>query len=617
MSLGATTYYISPTGSNSYSCAQAQVVTTPKLTFASVFACMSAADTLILIDGTYTTATTGAIDHDLSAPSGVPPNGTSTVAMTTIQAQTDGLVTVNNRLKLGKTGVQLSYIKVQGIKFIGRTYLRYTHHIYLKKCGFYQDTSVDGNVLAVGGGPNGVAGIGTDNYSDLIEDCWIWGKGRILADSYLADKIVWRRMVLRHDLYTAGTAVGITAYTSTNISMQNIINVDNIAQPGSANNGDFAVAQHTAGAPYGNIEWLGAVSLNTEFQPWSVDPESGTIDTPYTHKLENCVVVDPAVRGGPNFQTWGTVQATNLTIKTQASTGSLYDAFRAVSPISGTLKNVLIFGTARYGSNSVIQPSYINLCTAGTCAWSAAYNQTTCATGCYTGDPLNDGTPASLKYPLRIEPGSPLKGAGDGGADIGANVVYRYGTDGTYWGEAGYNTLTANALWPWPNEDLIFNQMCTQTAETRGFCGVAGSQPLTGYIWNWFGNGNPYAGGSAPVVSLDPVAINPYPAQKVGTTSAAQTVTLYNVGDATLNITSIVASGDFARTTTCGATLAAGAHCTVDVTFSPTLAGTRSGALTFTDDAAGSPQIVSLSGIGFLEVVLSAGASISGGARIQ
>jgi len=68
---------------------------------------------------------------------------------------------------------------------------------------------------------------------------------------------------------------------------------------------------------------------------------------------------------------------------------------------------------------------------------------------------------------------------------------------------------------------------------------------------------------------------------------------------ATLNISSITISGDYAISAkTCGTTVAAGASCTVSVTFTPTLIGTRNGTLTFNDDAPTNPQTVALTGAG-------------------
>src|SRR5207249_5592396 len=76
-------------------------------------------------------------------------------------------------------------------------------------------------------------------------------------------------------------------------------------------------------------------------------------------------------------------------------------------------------------------------------------------------------------------------------------------------------------------------------------------------------------------------------------------VKLTNTGSGTLNISSIINNGDFAISgKTCGTTVAAGASCTVSVTFTPTGIGIRNGTLTFNDDAPTSPQKVALTGTG-------------------
>jgi hypothetical protein len=108
--------------------------------------------------------------------------------------------------------------------------------------------------------------------------------------------------------------------------------------------------------------------------------------------------------------------------------------------------------------------------------------------------------------------------------------------------------------------------------------------------------------GTAPAVTLSPTSLS-YTTQTVGTTSAAKTSTLTNSGSAPLAISSIAVgganAGDFSQTNNCpigGSTLAAGASCTISVTFSPTAAGTRSATVSVTDDASGSPQTLALSG---------------------
>jgi hypothetical protein len=85
--------------------------------------------------------------------------------------------------------------------------------------------------------------------------------------------------------------------------------------------------------------------------------------------------------------------------------------------------------------------------------------------------------------------------------------------------------------------------------------------------------------------------------QSVGTTSSAQTVTVTNTGSNTMTISGVAATGDFSATTTCS-TLSASQSCSVNVTFVPTVSGSRSGILTISNDAQGNPHTVSLSGTG-------------------
>jgi hypothetical protein len=100
-----------------------------------------------------------------------------------------------------------------------------------------------------------------------------------------------------------------------------------------------------------------------------------------------------------------------------------------------------------------------------------------------------------------------------------------------------------------------------------------------------------------------------------GATSAAQTVTLTNTGNAAMTVTSIASSGDFAGTNNCGSSVAANASCTISVTFAATAGGARTGALTLTDSSLGGNQSVALSGTGqdFSLTAASSSASVSPG----
>jgi FG-GAP-like repeat/Abnormal spindle-like microcephaly-assoc'd, ASPM-SPD-2-Hydin len=113
--------------------------------------------------------------------------------------------------------------------------------------------------------------------------------------------------------------------------------------------------------------------------------------------------------------------------------------------------------------------------------------------------------------------------------------------------------------------------------------------------------------GSASVLLNDPViGLHPstlaFAAQKVGTTSASQTITLGNPGATPFKLTSITIGGadskDFVQTNDCPKSLTTGANCTIDVSFSPTATGARTGTLTIEDKALSSPQTIALSGTG-------------------
>jgi hypothetical protein len=108
--------------------------------------------------------------------------------------------------------------------------------------------------------------------------------------------------------------------------------------------------------------------------------------------------------------------------------------------------------------------------------------------------------------------------------------------------------------------------------------------------------------GANSVLNAAPAILN-YGAQPVGTTSTSQPVTLSNPGGSSISVTGIQASGDFAQTNNCGASVAANSSCTVNVTFTPTASGTRNGSLTITDSASNSPQTVTLGGTGTAPVI--------------
>ena len=105
--------------------------------------------------------------------------------------------------------------------------------------------------------------------------------------------------------------------------------------------------------------------------------------------------------------------------------------------------------------------------------------------------------------------------------------------------------------------------------------------------------------------SLTPSSLT-FGSQQVGTTSAAQTLTLTNTGQYSMTCCSILFRatslnpGDYAESNNCpqSGTLAPGASCTISVKFTPTASGTRTATVEVDDSAGTSPQTADLTGTG-------------------
>jgi Right handed beta helix region/Abnormal spindle-like microcephaly-assoc'd, ASPM-SPD-2-Hydin len=89
-----------------------------------------------------------------------------------------------------------------------------------------------------------------------------------------------------------------------------------------------------------------------------------------------------------------------------------------------------------------------------------------------------------------------------------------------------------------------------------------------------------------------------FASQNVGTTSGAKTITLSNHGTTAVNISLIATGSEFSQTSTCGATLAAGASCQVSIKFSPLGSGIRTSVLGVVTGGSLNPLTAVLTGAG-------------------
>ena len=106
------------------------------------------------------------------------------------------------------------------------------------------------------------------------------------------------------------------------------------------------------------------------------------------------------------------------------------------------------------------------------------------------------------------------------------------------------------------------------------------------------------AGTGMTSASASPASLA-FPSQAFDTTSSALTVTLENTGSLALPPTSISMSGSFSETDNCvNATVAAGASCAIQVTFTPQATGPLTGQMTIYANVYGGQLTVDLNGTG-------------------
>ena len=167
---------------------------------------------------------------------------------------------------------------------------------------------------------------------------------------------------------------------------------------------------------------------------------------------------------------------------------------------------------------------------------------------------------------------------------------------------SGFPAVKRNSISKGTNPSTILNAISGNTGGMRilaSYVNATDAADIAAYI------ANPAAGDGAAGIALSATTLT-FPSQSLGTTSAAQTVTVSNTGTAVLNLTALtfggVASAEFARAGTCqvGANVAAGGSCSLQVTFTPAASGARNATLTISHNAASGTSTLTLVGTGAL-----------------
>ncbi len=476
---------------------------------------MSGGDTLIIRDGTYSGL------NNTMVQGYMPPSG-SAGAYTIIKAEHDGKAYFPDGWVNCSNTVNAQYLQFEGLKSGGgcTLYGRPTpalnpSYIKVLRCSFGTLTTANsGTVSGTAAGLNIIEG----SYF-LVEDCWSYGANSYSFSVYAGTcgnthHVVFRRCVARKDNIGGNTnnnTSAFAAYRANYIAFQNCIVID-------GNRDEYWIDMQTNSnieRPYGfyilrgaaGVSIDGCIVLNfkgmafggspSNVAAWSVNnsvawdvPEitwtrntaecSSTAFSPYTMNRLTAGHIRSTSSGVADITARGFTQY-------MGSTGNADIKNSNISDVLGT-----VF------SSNVFSSDY-------NCLYGNTTNYSGLSGGAHDTTTINP-LAGSLLYLPRIESGSALSGTGSGGSDRGANILYKIGTSGTYYGDVGWNTVTSDALWPWPNEDRIKSEMAAYSSGTvniipsgtgtlsgtRGFCngnskdGTA--QTLTKYIWEYLGN---------------------------------------------------------------------------------------------------------------------------------
>ena len=494
------TRYVRTTGTDAGNCT---IQASPCRTITYGISQMAGGDTLIVGNGTYTSTTNvNAIKYVPSGNAGSDGTpGTADDVYTTVMAETDFGVLIDGRqwsvpYTVGIDVWSSSYIKVRGFRIFSRipALINSSHHVKIIRNAFgYANTT--GNEASVGVGPR-------SDYV-LLEENYAFGGARYQFLVYQSDHTVVRRNVARNDYWgDVALSAAFANYDSVHTVWENNIAVDSDTSCCPVHAGLFAGFYNenqvenyedtseefhgnivlNYGARYAaNLDWKASgshVLTNNIF--WDsvggYDVTQGP-GTPATVSMSNNTI------GAMRFAREGAGAAVTIAagVPNTVKNSIFVDSYHGIENyVSGNF-NAFSGNGANYGGSHVPVPGpndIVNLSITGNI----------------------------LKYlPRGPESGSALANAGEGGARLGAQVLWKIGLDGSLYGEAGWNLERSpqngygrieDSLWPWPNEDVIKADMAAYAGPgltgPRGFAApgnglYGGSRTLTSHIWEYLG----------------------------------------------------------------------------------------------------------------------------------
>ena len=378
------------------------------------------------------------------------------------------------------------YLEFRGIVFDNK-YSKKTshvcydmHHTKFIRCGFLAH-GIRGNAQTCGF--NSADSSRSRNQFNLMEECIAWGSGRYVFICRNGKYNIFRRCVARHDVNREPQMFNFRAYACDYTFYQNCISIDSdrieyYAKPIYLESGGYWV-----GDQYGAIENAieGCISIKdiqVGFYVSGKDKDSAIV--------KDCVALDMTYKK-PEKDTFCALLLTQgINAKIQNFTGigaklKKTDGIYCRKSGKKTIENCIIGDVDDEGVG--INPSSDSVTVSNVAYFNVGGGQF--GKDSVRINPFKHG----LMYPVRIEAGAKLAKLGKNETVCGATILNKIGVSGTLYGEPGWDEITTEKLWPFPNEKKIRGLMRETVDEVSGQYGFCeNGQTLTNYIWGYFGN---------------------------------------------------------------------------------------------------------------------------------
>jgi parallel beta-helix repeat protein len=429
-SAAAATYYISPNGNDNNN---GTATGTAWKTFERAWYTLQPGDTLLLMDGTYTEASTGLIQPNVR-------NGQSGKPIT-IKALNDGQATIDGQgagypVKLGDNagpnGAIGDWFVVEGIVArnggLGAIRIEKGNHNVLRRVSAYNANTDDNSlVLAINWGDG-----------NLVEDCVVAGTGRYMINVFTSSNNTIRRCFAQWQAWDGRNFCGVTWPNGNNVGVYNSSNttVENVIAYGRSLTGIFIQANDD-NAVANNNQILGSMALlqgrDYDGSVWTYgsgqdQPTSrpGPTKNPYGPACDNSITQWWWGNHRTGFSIWGQGELHDNVFRDVLAAGNVGLGLSIAKPYGpGTVGTIIDHATLTNNGSDLVD-------------WESKQGG-----NIYTSDDEVTVTNSHID-------GSQWATQGEG-----ARFKYRY-VD---------RTLTDQPLWPWPMESRVQSELGVSVGE--------------------------------------------------------------------------------------------------------------------------------------------------------